>query len=205
MIVCVAGCSSSTKITALWKSPKNLDSPPRNVLVAALTARTSARQQVETDLVNLLQENGVEATSSIELLPPNLQSADKPDPSALLKKVTEKNVDAIITIALVDKQKETRYVGGASGYAPITSFGYYGRFSGYYTAWFPMMVSPGYYQEDKRYFIETNLYDAKSERLLWSAQSETYNPTNLKTFSENFAQVIINKMKADRLINETKI
>lgn len=205
IIITMVGCSPSTKITALWKSGEANEAPATSVLVAALTARTSARQQVESDLSDLLQKNGVKAFNSIDVMPPNIQSPDKPDPSALLKKVAERNVDAILTVALVDKQKETHYVGGAAGYAPIASFGYYGRFTGYYTAWVPMMMSPGYYQENKRYFIETNLYDAGTERLLWSAQSETYNPTDLETFSETFARIIVQKMKADNLIDKENV
>jgi len=48
--------------------------------------------------------------------------------------------------------------------------------------------------------METNLYDAASEELVWSAQSETYSPIDLPTFAQEFADIIISKMKKDGVI-----
>jgi hypothetical protein len=44
------------------------------------------------------------------------------------------------------------------------------------------------------------LYDAETEDLIWSAQSETYNPVNLETFSENFAEEIVEELQAKKII-----
>ena len=80
-------------------------------------------------------------------------------------------------------------------------FGYYGTFWGYYNTWHPTLYSPGYYQEDKVYFIETNLYDAETEQLLWSAQSETYNPSSLTIFAKTFADVVVSRMQQEDLLS----
>ena len=63
------------------------------------------------------------------------------------------------------------------------------------------MYSPGYYEDDKVYYIETNLYDADTEELLWSAQSETYNPTSLPDFASDFAEVVVARMEKENLLN----
>src|SRR5690606_23752299 len=107
----------------------------------------------------------------------------------------------ILTVALIDKETETRYVPGNAGYAPMPRFGYYGTFWGYYNTWYPTLYSPGYYEGEKVYFIETNLYDADTEELLWSAQSETYNPRNLPDFASTFADVVVSRMERDDLLN----
>lgn len=169
-------------------------------MVTALTGKTTARQTVENDLALELQKNGYRTLKSIDVIPPTFTEGKEPNKEALLDKINGTDVDAILTVALVDKDTETRYVPGNYAYAPATRFGYYGRFWGYYTNWYPMLFDPGYYTEDKVYFLETNLYDADTEELLWSAQSETYNPSGLSDFSKDFSSTIFAKMKKDGVL-----
>jgi hypothetical protein len=198
--VCLYGCAPSTEIIGSWKNtqanPENLNS----ILVTALTSNTQARQTVENDLTRALQLNGYQAIKSMEVLPPTFTAGKEPDKEVLLDKIDGTGVDAILTVALLNKETENRYVPGNYGYEPIPRFGYYGRFWGYYNTWYPTLYSPGYYTEDEIYFLETNLYNAETEELLWSAQSETYNPGNLSGFSKDFASVVITKMEEDGVI-----
>jgi hypothetical protein len=196
----ISSCGSSTEITGSWKAD-NVDTKKiTNVLVTALTDRATARETVESDLVAALRKSGYQSARSMEVLPPTFTASKNIDKSQLLDKIKGTGVDAILTVALLDKETETRYVPGTNGYAPVPRFGYYGMFSGYYYNWYPTLYSPGYYAEDKIYFIETNLYDAKKETLLWSAQSETYNPSDLKNFSREFANIVITRMKRDGIL-----
>jgi hypothetical protein len=80
--------------------------------------------------------------------------------------------------------------------------GYYGRFTGYYSYYNPVMYDPGYYATDKNYYLEINLYDAKTEELVWSAQSETTNPSSIETFSYSFSQLVVNQLIKDGLISK---
>jgi hypothetical protein len=190
-------CGPATQITGSWKSPDVASKQINSILVTALTSKVNARQIVENDLARELKRNGFTAIKSLEVIPPTFTTGTEPDKEELLKKIGDANVDAILTVALIDKETENRYTPGSYGYAPVSRFGYYGRFWGYYTNWYPTLNSPGYYQEDKVYFLETNLYDAETEELLWSAQSETYNPKSLDDFSEEFAEVVLTKMEKD--------
>jgi hypothetical protein len=198
-VYCLA-CSTTTEVTGSWKNPDVTLKPMNTVLVTALTGRNNARQTVETDLANALQKDGIKSVRSLDILPPSFTASKEPDKEALLKKIKGSNVDAILTVALIDQTTESHYVPGSYGYAPMTRFGYYGRFWGYYTNWYPTLYSPGYYTEEKTYFLETNLYDAHTEELIWSAQSETYNPSSLDSFSKEFSATVLSEMKKDGLI-----
>lgn len=201
-VVLLAACSTSTQITGSWRNPAAKPGYNR-IIVTALSKNARARQTVENDLAGQLADNGIAVTKGFDVFPPNFTESGEPDKDAMLKKIRGEKVDAILTVALVDKETETRYVPGSYGYTPITRYRWYGRFSGYYTQWYPTMVSPGYYEEDRVYFIETNLYDADSEELIWSAQSETYNPSDLASFSAEFAAVVVGKMREDGVIADT--
>jgi hypothetical protein len=198
---CLASCSAATEITGSWKNTDATADGHRigTILVTALTPKTHVRQTVETDIAAALMENGYQTVKSLDVMPP-FTEGKTPDKNELFSKITETRADAIMTVALIDKETETRYVPGNAGYAPVPRFGYYRTFWGYYNTWYPMMYSEGYYEEDKVYFIETNIYDARSEELLWSAQSETYNPSSLKDFSEEFADVVVSRMERDGLL-----
>lgn len=200
-ITAVAACGPATQITGSWKNP----SPPKNptgyksLMITSLSQNLDARQTVENDLALAIAATGVKTLKGMESFPPSFTDKDA-DKDALLGKIRKTGVDGIVTVALINKETESRYVPGSYGYAPVTRYRYYGLFSGYYTTWYPAMVSPGYYEEDKIYFIEINLYDAKSEELVWSAQSETYNPGTLSQFSKDFASVVVGRMKKDGVL-----
>ncbi|MCP2043256.1 hypothetical protein [Pontibacter sp. HSC-36F09] len=196
----IAACSSSTKILGSWKSPEIEAQNYRRVVVAALTDNVLARQEVENDLVDQLQMRGIQATRSMDLFPPSATAKTQPDVNLLIERIKENGHDAILTAALVDEQTETRYVPGNMGYRPMTRFMWYGSFRGYYTYWYPTLYDPGYYTEDKVYYLETNLYDANTDRLVWSAQSKSHSPTSLRKAASKFAELTVQKMTEDNVL-----
>ncbi|MBT1702206.1 hypothetical protein [Chryseosolibacter indicus] len=203
LVFCFAACQPATEITGSWKNTNATANNQRfnTILVTALTARTNVRQQVERDIAAALEKRGYKTVKSFDVLPP-FTEGKTPDKEVLFSKINQTGANAIMTVALIDKETENRYVPGSTGYAPVPRFGYYGSFWGYYNTWFPTLYSPGYYEEDKVYFIETNLYNARTEELLWSGQSETYNPSSLDSFSREFAQVVVAKMENDGLLRK---
>ncbi|WP_242927974.1 hypothetical protein [Pontibacter vulgaris] len=200
VFILASGCASSTRITGTWKSQEAGSHKYDKVVVAALTDNVRAREKVETDMQAQLQMRGITVARSIDFFPPTLSSKDGPGVDALIEKLKNEEYDAIMTIALLDEKTESRYVPGNYSYTPVTRFGWYGRFSGYYTYWYPTLYNPGYYTEDKIYFLETNLYDKENENLIWSAQSESYSPASLRKASEKLAEITIARMAQDGVI-----
>lgn len=196
----LTGCASSTQITGSWKSPDATSQTYNKIIVAALTDNVQTRQTIENSLQAQLQQQGINATKSIDVFPPALMREQGSDTDMLLSKIQGEGYDAIMTAAVIDKETETHYVPGNYAYAPVTRFGWYGSFAGYYSYLYPTLYQPGYYNKDKVYYLETNLYDAQSEKLLWSAQSKTYSPASLSKFADKFAQLTVNQMEQDNLI-----
>ncbi|WP_439880370.1 hypothetical protein ACSX1A_14545 [Pontibacter sp. MBLB2868] len=197
---CLLGCTPTTRITGTWKNPDAGEKNYNKIVVAALTDNVRAREKVESDMQAQLQQRGVTAIKSINLFPPTMMSKEGPDVNLLMEKIKGEGYDAIMTVALIDEETETRYVPGTYGYAPVTRFGWYGRFRGYYTYWYPTLYDPGYYTEDKIYFLETNLYDVNSENLLWSAQSQSYAPNSLRKASETLAELTVSRLAQANLL-----
>jgi|GEM_PF-83169 len=203
IIILFISCGPSTVITGSWKNPELVSKKYSRILVAALTSNTIAKETVENEMALALGKD-VSVLKSISEFPPDMHNTDS-DKDTIFNRVKNKNIDAILTISLITKETDSRYIPGLYPYNPIVGYNYYENFWGYYNYWYPYYYSPGYYIQDKIYYIETNLYDAHTEKLVWSAQSKTYNPAGLENFSKEFATLIVEKMKKDGILNQEKL
>jgi hypothetical protein len=98
------------------------------------------------------------------------------------------NIDGVMIISLLDAQKETTYVPGSVTYAP----GYYGRpYYGYYGARYGAIYDPGYYSTTTSYFIECNAYRLSDEKLVYSCQTKSVDPSSLDKFAYDFSRLIV--------------
>jgi len=203
-LVIMTGCATSTNITASWDNPDIKNETYSNVLVTAMVDDISARQNLEDELVEELKKSGIDATKSLDIFPPKLKEEEMRSKDELLNAIEENRFDGVLTIAVIDQENDVQYVPGNYPYTPMNTYSYYGTFWGYYNYWYPQMYNTGYYDIDKTYFLETNLYDAESEKLVWSAQSKTVNPVSLETFTENFSEKIIDSIEKENLLGTDK-
>jgi hypothetical protein len=60
-----------------------------------------------------------------------------------------------------------------------------------------MYSNPGYYTTDKTYFMQANVFDATTEGMVWAAQSEATNPSKISSFSREYAEILMARMKRD--------
>jgi hypothetical protein len=196
----LTGCGTSTSITASYKPLDLPNTDYKKVFIAALTDNTYAQQHVEESMAKMFAKKGATSMQSIDLLPHNFRKvAQKKDIDMVINKISQANCDAIMTIALVDAKDEKRYVQDSAGYYPM-AMPYYGGFGTYYTYGFDNFYSPGYYTEDKIYYLEANIYDIKTEKLVWSAQSETYNPNSIEDFLKGYSQAVSDRMNKDGIM-----
>ena len=166
-------------------------------MVVALTQNVDAKSTIENDLSTALNGRGVLATKSIDIFPPSFSKVvGKEEMMRRIRRNTA--LHAVVAVSLIRRETASHYVPGSYGYAPV--YNYYGRFWGSYL-WYPAFYSPGYYEQDKIYYLETNVYDVKTEELIWSAQSETYNPENLSGFSRELANLITDRLIKDGIFH----
>ncbi len=195
--IVISSCKQGTVVTGTWQ--KDTDKAYDDLVVAALTDRMSLRTTVEEDLKQSLENIGASVQTSVNVLPPGFIE-DENQKAVILNRVNEEGTDGILTIALVAGETETRYEPGGYPYAPYPTHPYYGHFWAYYDHWYPKFATPDYYTENNNYYIETNLYDAQTEELVWSGQSKIYDPAYFERFSESYADEITASMASDGVI-----
>ncbi len=83
--------------------------------------------------------------------------------------------------------------------APTPS-AHYGGYYGYYGSSWDVVHEPGYYQTHTIVRLETNLYDVGTGELVWSGQSETFNPSSLKDSIDSVTKAVAKRLRKESLI-----
>ncbi|WEK18548.1 MAG: hypothetical protein P0Y49_17295 [Candidatus Pedobacter colombiensis] len=194
-------CSPATRVTGSWvsSSARGTMLSGRTVFIASLTRNMEVRTKLENAWASQAAVKGVKVVKSTEYFSPDYYQK-LPSERELLSRIQNSGANYILTISLINKESETRYVPGSMGYAPYPYYGWYGGFYSYYNYWRPMFYDPGYYVTDKKYFLETNLYSMDDNKLVWSAQTETVNPASIDNFANSYPKILINQMVKDGLL-----
>jgi hypothetical protein len=198
VIICIA-CSTS-KITSTWKAENVNTTAYTKIMVLALTneVERSLQTNMENHLVSDLKNLGYNAVSSLREYGP--KAFDKLDETAALDKLKNSGVDAVLTIVLLDKSRERSYVPGHIFYSPYGY--YYNRFWGYRTTLYHRIYEPGYYVTDTKYFWESNLYDMGTQKLIYSVQTQSFDPSNTETLGHEYGQLIVNRMQQEGVLSK---
>ena len=188
------GCGPSVTLTKTWTDPSlNGDTKPFNkVLVIAQLKDDSTRRIAEDKIVASSPRGNF--IQSYNYLKPS-----EKEENLVISELTRDGIDGIILMRLTDIEKTTSYVQGTSYYG---GWGYRG---GYYGGYGYGYGSPGYYQEDKTYYVETNIYDVKSNKLLWSGTTSTLNPTKANDAIDDIIAAVKTELNNKGLIKKEEV
>lgn len=188
----LTGCST-TQLTSVWKDSL-YQKHPAKVLVVAISKKPVNRRILEDEFVALLKTRGTEAIASYTVLNDRKQE----DQEAIAAKVKELGVDSLLMTRLVSSRTVKVYMPTMPYFPPP----YYGTWPDYYNYGYRYMYSPGYVSEEQYAIMETNLYDAEKDNLIWSAASETeISGADQKDLKE-YVGVMVNNMAQYELVNK---
>ena len=179
------GCSQ-TKVTSVWVDQEYQGDGIDDVFVVGVSKDGGLRRIFEDEFVTLFKQRGVKAISSYRLLP----DEDLRDEKKLDSKVIESGSDTILMTRILDIRKDTQYIP--------PDYVYTGGWHGYYNRAY--MVSPGHTVEYETAVLETNLYDLKTDKLIWSARSDAPTDGKVGNHIKDFARSIINQLAEAKLI-----
>lgn len=205
MMLALAACSTS-KLTTSWKSDNAAQLRFKKVLVLGLLSNKNraVKDKMESELVLDLKKFGQEAVAASQSFGP--KAFNKLNETEALEKLANEGFDGVITVSLVNKDS-TRVTGGG-GWGP-GFYPYYGRFWGYYSFYSPWVYGPGLgygygypgYYNTTSYSFETNIYDITSNNtLVYSAQSESFDPSSASNLAIDYARSIVKDLKKNNLL-----
>ena len=193
---------ANTKISQSWVEPSNKKSY-KDLLIIGIAESEQNRRAYESHFIEELRAHGIEAEASYKLI----KSNEKIDRDTVTKAIEGLGMDGVIVTHLVAVDEETIYrptTGyGYGGYGGIGyGGGYYGGMYSYYPHVNSYVNNPGYYTTHETYTLETNLYDIKSEELVWSARSRTFSPESVQEVIVDLTKLLIKDLEEKDLIKK---
>ena len=199
LIFMICGCTTS-RVTTIWKA-ENIDFLAyRNVLVMALLhdSDSSLQENMEDPLVASLKELGYSAVSSVHEYGPN--AFNHMNMQAVYGKITDSKMDAVITIVLLNKKEEVKFI--PSSFYLSTSGLYYYNYPGYEIASANPFYNAGYYVTYTDYFWISGVYDVASKRLGYSLQMHSLNQLNTQLMAYEYGRKIVKNMMEHRVLSK---
>jgi hypothetical protein len=202
LLLLLSGSCNTSKITTSWKAQNAVAKKYSKILVIGLIreADRTIREKMENHLVGDLHDIGYNAVPALSEYGP--KAFDNMSETAVLDKLKNSGVDAVITIVLLDKEKEKSYVPARVYYSPYNY--YQKRFWGYYDVLSRRIYEPDYYVTSTKYFWESNLYDMSEQKLLYSAQTESFDPSSAESMGHEYGKMIVKDMVKENVLPEHK-
>lgn len=176
----------------------------KKVLIVALAKDESTRRATENRIASINPKVLNPSYNYLNQQNLNLTQEQK------ISIVQSEGFDGAITLRFIRADKQTEYVPGTANYYggmgyPGMGYGYVGGygmgygagFGGWYGAYAPAYYTPGYYQENVYYYIETNIFDLKNNKLVWSATTKSLDISDINTTVDEIMEACVQQMRAD--------
>ena len=190
-LAALVGCAP-VSVTGAWRAPDYSGSIKRALVVGVFESPTD-RRSLEDALAQALAKKGVEATPSYSFMP----GERMPDADTFQGKLKGVEVEAVLVTRLVNVEKETVYVPPRTYMVPHP---YYYRLHTYYGHAYHSLYEPGFVMERTIVSLETTLYDASSDRLIWTLATESFDPRTTRDLVEPLTRLIVERLQKDKLL-----
>ena len=194
----ILGSCSTARITSSWKANDLELKPYKKVMVLGLIREVdrSIQESMENHFVGDLTLLGYEAVSSLKEYGP--KAFDNISEEEAIAKLKNSGIDAVITIVLLDKRRERFYNTPDLNYSP---FGYYNNwFWGYRDTMNRRIYEPGYFMMDTKYFWESNLFEMNGQKLVYSVQTQSFDPIDSGLMGHRYGKMIIKNLVSQKVL-----
>jgi hypothetical protein len=188
---------STTNITSSWKAENAATRIYRNVMVWAILPEKDSmiRNQMETHLVNDLVEKGYHVVSSLDVY--RSKAYKKLTAQEIVDEFKKTGVDAVITIALLNKEREDKYYPAGIINQPVNNMG---KLDNYYSTVYEKIFTPGYYISTTSYFWEAGLFEVADNKLIYAVRTKSFDPSTTETLAHENGKTILKDMLKKKVI-----
>ncbi|TGU72510.1 DUF4136 domain-containing protein [Geomonas terrae] len=189
-------CScASVSMVDTWRNPSLRGEGIRKVLVVGFSPKQSSRVVYEDTLVSELSSHGVEGVASYSVN----QGNALPDWYALDRAVRRVGAQAVLTVQTIKVERQTTVQPSAVA-TPYPGY--------WYPPAFPDWDFPGYYRSMAAYgptyvttydiaTMQVNLFDARSDKLLWAGTIEATEPEKVTRVGKELASKVVKALRKE--------
>ena len=192
LLVAIASCSGAkTEIIGEWEEETYQKGNIDKVLILGIfnKDRPLLRRNFEDGMSKAFDDAGVTASPSMNHMPYD----ETVDSTTFEKYFKDLEFDAVVVSRLVGLEENRDYKAGYLYTIPFNS--YYG-FYGYYYASVQYANSSGYLSKNVIVVLETNIYETKEKKLIWSGISETVDPDKASDVIRSFGNELVTKLSS---------
>lgn len=186
MVVTLSACASTTLDTT-WRDPTFAGQPFAKVLVVGSTDSAENRRIFEDAVVGELKARGVSAIASHTLIPN--EGDVKRD--RVIEAVRATGADCVISTRVVGVETKREQVPVRSPFPGDMDL---------YRHYSPMEAGTTIRQDYQVAHLESNLFDAKTGKMVWWGRSSTFPTANIARMSRELGRSIISSLKSAKLL-----
>jgi len=192
LLILTASCAS-TKTLHVWKDD-TYRQQLHKVLIIAITEQEYMREHFENVLAENLEARGIAAIPSSKIFP---QPGAKLNREVIVAKVKELGVGNVLVSRSVSKKEVSQLTPGGIYFVPTD---YYSDWYGFYSDSFVAVTIPGSAYDAEYFNIVTNVYDARSEKLIWSYLSQVKVEGSREGAINPFIDVLMKQLQDNKLL-----
>ena len=166
-----------------------------NILIIGVSDRPAVRRQFEDAFVKELAALGVSAKPSYQILTDEqISSKDNLDAA-----IRAQSMDAVLVTSVIGVEEIETYTPPTYTYTPSALDRHYRDYHSYFNH-AVQVATPGYWDKYEVLKLESNLYDSSSQKLIWSIQSESFDPRSASQLIDDQITVAIKSLRNTGLI-----
>jgi len=177
-------------------------------MIVGVAESEQLRRAYESYFADHIRDRGIDSLASYKLIDHKSElqiGHDKNSFRTIVESAIKgSDIDAVLITHLVSIEEEDVYRPSldyqpAYGAAYYTT-GYYEDLHGYHGYVTTYVQQPGYFTHENTYVLETNLYDVKTEELVWTTRSQTFSPESMDDAIKELTGLIIDDLVSREII-----
>jgi len=184
--------STKTTLTWVWQNENYQGGLLDDIMVVGVSDNFERRKLFEDIMVEEFEDRDVKAVSSATVIPEEEELTRE----RILVEVEKLGLDAILITYLLWVKEEDKFVPPATSEYPAT-FDIYSYATGIYSTY------GGSYSEEATIKLDTHVYEAESQMMIWSAKSRTIlkgDDKRVSKLADTLASAVIKDLRKKKLI-----
>ncbi len=188
----LSSCSSN-KLLSSWNNDSFEQFSIAPVLIIGVTKNDETKRRIYEDtFADSLNASQTKAIASYNFSKQSVQPSEK-SLRELVKKTKAKTV--LITHLIGNTEKEVFVPSSV-----IIGTNTYGNLYNYYPFVFNSVGDPGSYVSTTKVVLETTLHDVDTEKLIWTARTESIDPVMTRKYYQQLIDLFLNDLSNKKLL-----
>ena len=182
-----------TNLSYVWKEPRYGGGYLTSVMVVGVSKEVDRRRVFEEVFVREFEKRGIKAVASMKVLGPDTRLTR----DTVKAEAARLGVDAVLATRLISAGNEEIDRPPSISTMPSAQ---YGNVDLYFYAFDAQSAYPGALGKHYVVRLETSVFDTDTEKLIWTASSQTVEPESIREIIESLCKNVMDRLREDKLL-----